>query len=282
MAVTQTAAELAGILPLRHNAGVKQGAPFDTFVHIPAAERNQVTITWPIAVAPEMRPVLERLMALGMQWALRRDSNWTTVLNDGPVPTRGPLYRFRWSIVTDALRFATGQTTDPPRDYFALPTGLREFLAWAVPIAIVPPSVVPTDLERSRQAMNAATRWAAELVPDPMSESPTIVRRQEPSTTAGETDPGAMLRQALAPAPSPALPPAAIALVAELCKGPLPLSAVRTLAAADGLLVGTLLDCLDAAAVRRTGEPATRVEDATVYLAASYQAALTRGEDPLA
>lgn len=225
-------------------------------------------LEWPYPCADLLRPALRRLAALGSRWAWARGRSWPEVLNDGPVGE--PPHLFRWRIVEDALRFAAGQAAAPPRDYAALPVQLQTFLAWAVPVALATPAVAGApDLERSRLAAAEATRFAAELELARSVPRPAGPPLPAPAP-AGDTD--ALLASALA-VPETALPAAALELRARLRTGPLSWEEVRALAADHGCLPSTLLDALDAAAVRTTGRRATRSEGGWVYLHADHPGA---------
>lgn len=239
---------------------------------------------WPVPTEAALRPVLDRLTALGTTWASGRGSAWHIVLNSGPIPAGGPHHRFRWQVVIEAVRFAAGRALVPPEAYGALPLGLQGFLSWAIPAALAGPQDVAPDLARSRAAVHEADRLAAELTGPHVSESPSDLPddRPVPATAESNEDPSALLNAALAATGPADLPQGAHPLLARLRAGPVPLAELRGIASAHGLLPGTLLDAVDAAAVRATGSRATRVEGHTVCFSVEYLAAVARGEDPFA
>lgn len=258
---------------------------------------------WLLPVESDLHGVFSRLTDLGTAWAARRGWDWHVVLNNGDRPADGPLHRFRWQVVTEAVRFAAGRVPAPPTDYAALPLGLRELLAWAVPAALADgPSGAP-DLARSRSVALEAHRLATELsvsgavdgvrrvalglatgsaIEFPPGARAPAKAASVPKPGSSLADPADLLAAALTSSAPARLPAGAAEALARLRAAPLPLSDLRSIADGHGLLPGTLLDALDAVAVRVMGSPATRVECHVVHLHPEYAAALARGEDPLA
>lgn len=216
--------------------------------------------------APEaaLADAIERLTALGGEWAGRRGSDWTTVLNAGPLPTPAARYAFRWQVVAEALRHTAGLRGTPPADAAALPLGLQRFLSWALPAAVLGQGTVADfNAERSARA-----RAEADALAEDLGDAPP------PPPPAGPPSGGAtidLLAAALSadgddlPAPGPRR------LIERLRAGPLPLDELRQLAAAFDLLPGTLLDATDRWAIRHAGVPATVVADGTVGLSPDYR-----------
>ncbi len=284
------------------------GEPLSGVVVVPSRKG------WPLPVAPDLLPVLVRLTALGVTWAARRGGDWYVVLNDGPCQLPGPLHRFRWLIVADAVRFASGFTETPPDEYAALPVGLREFLSWGVPAALSDSRCEEPDLDRSRASLADAARFVEELTqavtaeaaPQRPSSGPVVRQpagstaepvcwptkqgsdrtpdRQAPTpaSIAGalSADPASLLAGALAPAAIPPIPGAAREVLVRLREGPLPFAELRRIGRTHGVLPGSLLDALDVVAVRATGSPATRIDGNEVCLRSEYVAVVARGEDP--
>ncbi len=239
---------------------------------------------WPLPVDPLLDAALNRLMALGRDWAGRRGWEWCAVMGGGS--DRRPLHRFRWEVVGLAVAFAAGRAAAPPADYAALPLGLQAFLRAAIPAAIAQPAAVAIDLDRCRRAATEADVLAEELAvvaarPPRGPGSVAAEASSGPPPAVATGDAGELLSSALGDSKPSPLPPGAAELLERLRGAPLSLRELRALALTRGTLPGTLLDALDAAAVRATGSPATRVEGNAVQLSAEYRAAVARGEETL-
>lgn len=206
-----------------------------------------------------------RLEALGAQWARAQGTQWHTVLNDGPLPSCGPSWGFRWQVVARTLAFAAG-LGPAPLDYPALPLGLQAFLTWAVPAALRSPGPVAVDADAAARVLADSDRLLDEWPTAPAASDggqDLPGSRLDPETGPGSvsgTDPGALLDRALSVPVDGIEPPGLAALRQALAAGPLSPEGLRALAEAHGVLPGTLLDALDREALRRTGLPAVRVE----------------------
>ncbi len=238
---------------------------------------------WPLPADPPIAAALDRLMAMGAEWASRRGWSWCAVLNGGS--ERRPLHRFRWEVVASAVAFAAGRAATPPVDYAALPLGLQAFLQWALAAAVTKPVGAAVDLERSRRAVAEADGLAMEMAaaadPRPRPHPAAAGRPPVAPPAAAMGDVGELLASALGGATASPLPPGAAEVLDRLRAGPMPLPELRALALARGTLLGALLDALDTASVRLVGNPATRVEGGMVELTAEYRAAGAQGEDAL-
>ena len=214
----------------------------------------------------DLAPAARGLEALGRQWARDCGADWSTVLNDGPLPPSGPSWPFRWGVVARALEAAAGVGA-PVADFSALPLGLQAFLRFAIPAALHPAQPVEPDLPTAARVLAEAEQLAAELVP---ATAPG--HRADPPPRAvpppgPEDDPATLLGAALQPSSQPTSLPGLEAIAAALAGGPLPVARARELAATHGVLLGTLLDALDRASLRQTGRPAVRVEADIIYAA---------------
>ncbi len=214
----------------------------------------------------DLAPAARRLQALGQQWARDCGADWSTILNDGPVPPSGPSWPFRWVVVARALESVAG-VGRRVAEFSALPLGLQAFLQLAIPAALHPAPPVEPDLPTAVRVLAEAEQLASELVP-----APDPGRRPAPPPTATQPadcadDPATILDAALRPSGQPTRLPGQEAITAALAEGPLSVARARELAAAHGVLLGTLLDALDRACLRQTGRPAVRVEDGVIYAA---------------
>ena len=221
---------------------------------------------------PPLQPALGRLCAILRDWAARRGSEWTTVLNAGPLLAGRAPHPFRWRILADALRLCAGRPdAQQPSlgDYGALPSGLQEALRWALGAALREPPPAADPL-RAGLALAEAERLAETLGE---ASPPRPDGGPGRSSAAARGDGPETLLAALAASGAPRLPPAGAALLAALRDGPVSTAEVRGLAAAHGLLPASLLEALDAYAVMTVGVRATAVEAGSVSLAPDYMRA---------
>ncbi len=227
----------------------------------------------------ELEPAARRLTSLGQQWARDRGADWSTVLNDGPVPASGPSWPFRWVVVVRMLESAAGLGT-PLADFDALPLELQSFLALAVPAALHPTPAVEPHMPTAVRVLADAERLAEELVTaeGPWRRPEPIPAPAPPSSPLDDTT--ALLRAALQPSSQPTQIPGLDALRTALTRGPVSVRDARQLAAAHGVLLGTLLDALERASLRDTGRPATRVESGVIYPAHPADAGAAIGRTP--
>ncbi len=220
-------------------------------------------------VTPRLHPACRRLEALGEEWARARGTRWATVLNEGPPPAEGPSWLFRWQVVAAALEFAAGLGPEP-EDYPALPVGLQALLSWAIPAALRPPEPVSLNTGRAERALAEAedllpaVRGQPDPTRAPQTPAPPSVAPPVPEPGEGG-DPALLLARALETGPAPTEPAGLSALRAALARGPLPLAELQRLGERHGVLPGTLLDALDRESLRRTGQPAVRVEGGLVH-----------------